>query len=61
MMYQLKIVPDAEPNADGRWIERAFETAPNYDTQVEDGHHVVAIRRRAPSDQPFYMHSVLRR
>ena len=28
MLYSLKIVPDDEPNADGTWIEVAFERVP---------------------------------
>lgn len=46
----LKIVPDSEPNAEGRWIET--EVPPGFDvfklTPVE-GHHVVSVRA---SDDP---------
>jgi len=43
MKYQLKIVPDEEPNADGEWVDYAGSEKPTYDTVVRKGWHVVQI------------------
>jgi len=42
MRLMLKVVPDAEPNDDGRWIEAEVPAGFNpYDLAPIPGHHVV--------------------
>jgi hypothetical protein len=53
MKYQIKIVPNATPNADGRWIDvpRAppktcswIEMVQSYADCIPAGHHMVATQ-----------------
>jgi hypothetical protein len=54
MKYQIKLVPDAQPNADGEWVDvpagpphgtkfREYETL--YAAQIPAGFHMVAIQK----------------
>lgn len=51
-MTRIKVVPDAEPNAEGEWIEAPFELPPRTRWRhmeimvarlIPPGHHVVAV------------------
>ena len=62
MFYDVKLVPDDQPNAEGEWACRWYDSELTFDSiPLAPGHHIVAIRRSdpqpAPPDQPFYMHS----
>jgi len=43
MKYRLKMVPDAEPNADGEWVVVHLPERPTYETTLPNmpGFHVV--------------------
>lgn len=52
MRYKIKIVPNAEPNAEGEWIDAEADectstlwriSAARFDSQVPAGFHVVYI------------------
>jgi hypothetical protein len=54
MRYQIKIVPDNRPNADGRWVDvpegpphgMKFAECENlYRAQIPEGSHMVAIQK----------------
>lgn len=59
-MSRVKIVPDAEPNADGRWIDLPDHAPPaNFVRQwdllkpyLPAGHHVVQVESDTPPDLP---------
>jgi len=54
MRYQIKLIPDARPNADGKWVDvpeappvgMKFAEYDNlYRAQIPEGFHMVAIQR----------------
>lgn len=55
-VWRLKIVPNHEPNATGKWVSRQLREKPTYDTVLPDfpDHHIVQIQeeRIGPVDQP---------
>jgi hypothetical protein len=64
MLYSIKIVPDAEPNAEGKWIEVVSTRGPVsgrwtditffFDTFIPKGYHMVQITGspRFPETKP---------
>lgn len=59
MSYWIKTVPDAEPNADGRWIQVPDSRSDGPDTSwckaeelfkpyIQEGEHIVAVSSTAP-------------
>lgn len=62
MQYRLKIVPDDQPNADGRWVSADVppSTKP-YDFEPKPGFHVVQAVRDDPQDGgPMHAHFLSR-
>jgi hypothetical protein len=54
MKYQIKIVPDDRPNADGKWVDvptgpphgmKFIEYEAFYAPQIPKGSHIVAIQK----------------
>ena len=57
MKYQIKIVPDNRPNADGEWVDVPEGPPPGmkfagyeglYRAQIPEGFHMVAIQKVSP-------------
>ena len=54
-LWNVKLVPNDTPNADGHWFCIRRHEAPKFDDDLMPGRHVVAVERNI--EQPFYMHS----
>lgn len=54
-IWEVKLVPVAEPNADGRWTTLDLDAEPAFDDVFETKHGIESVVQKR-REQPFYMH-----